>query len=56
MIQSYEQFRFGYPDIQDRDQDWNPEVSSHILLNLESIAFCDFQNDRNGRWLSTESK
>jgi hypothetical protein len=37
-------------------QESQEDISSHILQNLDSIAFCNFENDRNGKWLSKEGQ
>lgn len=31
-------------------------AENHILNNLDSLAHCDFSNDRNGQWLSMEGQ
>ena len=50
--QSYEKFKFGSPEEPAQDVD----ATSHILANLGSIAYCDMEKDRNGRWLNHDAK
>lgn len=57
LYQSYEGFGLGSSEGPAGDSlRGSADMSSHILQNMDAIAYCDFEADRNGRWLSAEGK